>query len=202
MAVRAEAGQKAVTARYGMWFFLYTEFILFGMLFLLYSVFRYRFPADFHAGAMEENILTGSVNTAVLLTSSLTMALAISAVKKGNNRLSAGLQLLTMALGIGFLCIKAYEWYVKIVKGLYPGSPVLLKMHPGEIIYFGLYYTMTGLHGLHLFAGVAVTAYMFYFTIKGRISADNCARLENTGLYWHFVDMVWMFLFPLFYLIT
>jgi cytochrome c oxidase subunit III len=189
-------------AKYGMWFFLLTELLFFGGMFLLYSVFRYRFPHEFHAGASEENLVLGSINTVLLLTSSLFMAAAITAVKKGNNRLSVILQALTVVSGVVFLVIKGTEWGEKIVKGLYPASPVLLKTGKGEILYFGLYYVMTGLHGLHVFAGIVVICYMMYYTANGKINSEYPVRLENAGLYWHFVDMVWIYLFPLFYLVT
>jgi cytochrome c oxidase subunit III len=189
-------------AKYGMWFFLLTEILFFGGMFLLYAVYRYRFPREFHAGASEENLVLGSINTVLLLTSSLFMAAAITALKKGNNRLSVILQALTIVSGVVFLVIKGSEWGEKIVKGLYPASPVLLKMGKGEILYFGLYYVMTGLHGLHVFAGIIVISFMMYYTATGKIKSDYPVRLENAGLYWHFVDMVWIYLFPLFYLVT
>jgi cytochrome c oxidase subunit 3 len=189
-------------AKYGMWFFLLTEILFFGGMFLLYSVYRYRFPGEFHAGASEENLMLGSVNTVLLLTSSLFMAAAITAVKKGNNKLSVVLQALTIVLGVVFLFIKGWEWGEKIVRGLYPASSVLLKLGKGEILYFGLYYVMTGLHGLHVLVGIVVISFMMYYTATGKINSEYPVRLENTGLYWHFVDMVWIYLFPLFYLVT
>jgi cytochrome c oxidase subunit 3 len=189
-------------AKYGMWFFLLTEILFFGGMFLLYAIFRYRFPSEFHAGASEENLVLGTINTVLLLTSSLFMAAAITAVKRGNNKLSVILQALTVISGVIFLIIKGTEWGEKIAKGLYPASPVLLKMGKGEILYFGLYYVMTGLHGLHVLAGIIVISFMMYYTATGKINRDYPVRLENTGLYWHFVDMVWIYLFPLFYLVT
>ena len=202
METAAEFRQNRMAAKYGMWFFLYTELLFFGAMFLLYSVYRYRFPLDFHAGAKEENLYTGSINTLVLLTSSMTLAMAVSAIKRGQQKVSERLQMLTMALGVVFLAIKYYEWHWKIAKGLYPNSPVLLKLPKGEILYFGLYYALTGLHALHLIVGIAVLGFMLHYTRKGVINRENTARLENAGLYWHFVDIVWIYLFPLFYLVT
>ncbi|MDA8085073.1 MAG: cytochrome c oxidase subunit 3 family protein [Nitrospiraceae bacterium] len=202
MIARHAASRGPLVSRYGMWFFLYTELLLFGAMFLVYSVYRYRFPSDFHRGAMEENLVTGSINTLVLITSSMTLAMAVSAMKTGENRRSARLQLASILLGVVFLCIKYYEWHAKIIKGLYPNSPVLLKLPKGQILYFGLYYAMTGLHGLHLLAGIGALSFTLWLTVNGRLTRDNHAVLENTGLYWHFVDIVWMYLFPLFYLIT
>jgi len=186
----------------GMWMFLFTELLFFGGMFLLYSVFRYRFALDFHNAAANENIVLGSVNTFILLTSSLTIALAIAAMRKGKGRLSAALQLATIAMGIVFLVIKYAEWAQKIRLGLYPNSPVLLQKPPGEILFFGLYYVMTGIHGLHVLIGIGVISCMVFFTVRKKITRQNPIRLENTGLYWHFVDIIWIYLFPLFYLIT
>jgi cytochrome c oxidase subunit III len=186
----------------GMWFFLFTELLFFGGMFLLYSIYRYRFPAEFHNGAKDENLVLGSINTAVLLTSSLLMALSISAVRSGRSRLSSFLQGGTISLGVVFLIIKGIEWGTKIARGIYPNGPTLLKMGNGEIIFFGLYYTMTGIHALHVTIGLVVIAFMIHYTRRGVINSSRFSRLENTGLYWHFVDIVWIYLFPLFYLIT
>jgi cytochrome c oxidase subunit 3 len=189
-------------SKYGMWFFLYTELLFFGGMFLLYSVYRSRYSLAFHASAAEENIVLGSVNTAILLTSSFSIALSITALRRGNARFSAFLQSLTVFMGCAFLVVKYFEWSVKIVKGIYPNSPLLLKREPGEILFFGLYYVMTGIHGLHVLIGIIVISFMICFTVKGAITPQNFSKLENTGLYWHFVDIVWIYLFPLFYLIT
>jgi cytochrome c oxidase subunit 3 len=112
------------------------------------------------------------------------------------------LQLATIAMGIAFLVIKLSEWAAKIKHGLYPNSPVLLQRSPGEILFFGLYYVMTGIHALHVLIGVCAIAFMVAFTAQGKITQQNPIRLENTGLFWHFVDIIWIYLFPLFYLIT
>jgi cytochrome c oxidase subunit 3 len=186
----------------GMWMFLFTELLFFGGMFLLYSVFRYRFALDFHNAAKDENIVLGSLNTFILLTSSCTIALAIAALRKGKSRLSSSLQLTTIALGTAFLAIKYVEWTAKIRLGLYPNSPVLLQKSPGEILFFGLYYVMTGIHGLHVLIGIGAIAFMVVYTRRKKITKQNPIRLENTGLYWHFVDIIWIYLFPLFYLIT
>ena len=186
----------------GMWFFLFTEIIFFGGMFLLYSIFRSIYTQAFHAAAAEENLLLGTVNTFILLTSSFTMALSISAIQKGKNLLSSRLQATTILMGLAFLVIKVFEWRAKIILGIYPDSPILLKLGKGEILFFGLYYMMTGLHGLHVLVGCIVIVFIFFSTRRETINRGNYARLENTGLYWHFVDIVWIYLFPLFYLIT
>ena len=192
----------AAGKKMGMWFFLFTEILFFGGMFLLYSIFRYKYAQDFHTAAAEENIVLGTVNTVILLTSSLCIALSISAIRRGERFFSSWLQLVTIVMGVAFLVIKYFEWRAKIDLGIYPDSPVLLKLGKGEILFFGLYYVMTGLHGLHVLVGCVVIAFMIYFTLTETINRGNIARLENTGLYWHFVDIVWIYLYPLFYLIT
>jgi cytochrome c oxidase subunit 3 len=186
----------------GMWFFLFTELLFFGGMFLLYSVYRYRFPKAFHEGAMGENLLIGSINTGVLLTSSLSIAMSISAIRKGNKHLSMALQVVTILSGIIFLVDKYFEWMEKISRGIYPNSPVLMQYGYGQTLFFSLYYVMTGIHGLHVLIGCVVISFMVVFTRKDVITRENFSKLENTGLYWHFVDIVWIYLFPLFYLIT
>jgi cytochrome c oxidase subunit III len=186
----------------GMWIFLYTELLFFGGMFLLYSIFRSSYPYEFHTSAMEEDIVLGTINTCVLLTSSLFIALSIAAIKEGRKDVSLWLQFATIICGIVFLIIKYFEWSAKIVKGIYPDSAVLLNMGNGETLFFGLYYVMTGIHGLHVLIGIIVIALMLYFTKTGIITGRNFIKLENTGLYWHFVDIVWIYLFPLFYLVT
>lgn len=185
-----------------MWLFLLTEILFFGGMFLLYSIFRYEYVQAFHAAAAEENIFLGTVNTIILLSSSYTIALALAAIRRGEKILSLYLQGATILMGLMFLIIKYFEWSAKIALGIYPNSPLLLKLAKGEIIFFGLYYVMTGLHGLHVLVGCVVISFMLYFTFIGTIHQENYARLENTGLYWHFVDIVWIYLYPLFYLIT
>jgi cytochrome c oxidase subunit 3 len=186
----------------GMWLFLLTEILFFGGMFLLYSIFRYQYVREFHTAAVGENLLLGTINTVILLTSSYTIALAVAAIRRGEKILSLSLQGATILMGLTFLIIKYFEWSAKIVLGIYPNSPILLKLDKGEILFFGLYYVMTGLHGLHVLIGCVVISLMFCYTFTGTIHSKNYARLENTGLYWHFVDIVWIYLYPLFYLIT
>jgi cytochrome c oxidase subunit 3 len=202
MGETREGPDDAAGKRVGMWFFLFTELLFFGGMFLLYSIYRYKFAADFHHAAADENLVLGSVNTAILLTSSLAMALAVAAIRRGEIRRSIALQWTTIGLGTVFLVIKGVEWAAKIGRGIYPNGPTLLGLKNGEIIFFGLYFTMTGLHALHVLIGIAVIAFMVRYTGRGVVDPQRYSRLENTGLYWHFVDIVWIYLFPLFYLIT
>lgn len=198
----AHVHKDDIGTRMGMWLFLFTELLLFGGLFFIYSVYRFTHQQDFHVAAKELDTLIGTFNTAILLTSSLTMALSIAAIQKRNIKLSIFFQLLTILMGAGFMINKYFEWMHHIGMGIYPGSEELLSKGPGQTLFFGLYYTMTGLHGLHVVIGAIVIGTMTRFTIKGVITPDNYTKLETAGLYWHLVDIIWIFLFPLFYLIT
>lgn len=191
-----------LASRMGMWLFLFTELLLFGGMFILYSVYRFTHPNEFHLAAKELNTVIGTFNTAILLTSSLTMALSIAAIQRKQKSLSIIFQLLTIVLALGFMVNKYFEWGAKFHHGIYPGSNTLLSKPSGEILFFGLYYVMTGLHGLHVIIGVVIIAFMTRFTLKDVITHDNYVKLEAAGLYWHLVDIIWIFLFPLFYLIT
>ena len=198
----AHVHRDDIGARMGMWLLLFTELILFGGMFILYSVYRYKYPEAFHLAAKELNTIIGTFNTAILLTSSLTMALSITAVQSKQNALSVFFQMLTIVLALAFMVNKYFEWSAKFHHGIYPGSDTLLGKPAGEIVFFGLYYVMTGLHGLHVIIGIVLIAVMMRLTSKGIINNDSYVKLESAGLYWHLVDIIWIFLFPLFYLIT
>lgn len=190
-----------VGAKMGMWLFLLTELLLFGGLFLVYAVYRYQYPEQFHLAGMELNTGIGTLNTIILLTSSLTVALSIAAIQKKNKFLAVLMLSLTLTFALMFMVNKYFEWSAKFSHGIYPGSEELLSLPNGQILFFGLYYVMTGLHGLHVLIGVVILAIMLVLTIKDKITFDNYTKLENSGLYWHLVDLIWIFLFPLFYLI-
>lgn len=200
--VASHVHRDDVGSRMGMWLFLFTELLLFGGMFLIYSVYRFQYVDAFHLAAKELNTIMGAFNTAVLLTSSMTMALSIVAIQRDQKTLSMFLQIVTIFLALFFLVNKYFEWTAKFHHGIYPGSEELLSKSSGEILFFGLYYVMTGLHGLHVIVGMFLIAVMTRMTRKGTITHNNYVRLENAGLYWHLVDIIWIFLFPLFYLIT
>jgi cytochrome c oxidase subunit III len=187
-------------AKLGMWLFLFTEILLFGGLFLLYSVYRAKYPLDFHNGGQHLNTFIGVANTVILLTSSLTVAVAISALQKSNRRLSLVCLGITIALALSFLLNKYIEWMAEIRRGIYPDGPALLKLPNGEKIFYGLYYSMTGLHGLHVVVGVVALSITWDFIRRQKITSTDCTKLENVGLYWHLVDVIWIFLLPLLYL--
>ena len=197
-----ETHQDYTGSQIWMCLFLLSEIILFGGLFILYSSYRYKNPLDFHLAAWELNRALGTINTMILITSSLFMALSIFLIQKGDRRSSAIFLFATILLGILFLGIKYIEWTAKIEHGLYPNSPRLLGRGKGEVLFYGLYYSMTGLHGLHVLVGLFVLSGMLILMMKGKINENRFIPLENTGLYWHLVDIIWIFLFPLFYLIT
>jgi cytochrome c oxidase subunit III len=187
-------------AKLGMWLFLFTEILLFGGLFILYSAYRARYPMEFHEGGQHLNVVIGVANTIILLTSSLTVALSITAMQKGNRWLASLCLTATIVLGAAFLVNKYVEWSGEIRRGLYPNSPILLRHPKGDQIFFGLYYSMTGLHGLHVIAGIIVLSIMLVLVLRQKITSTDFNKLENGGLYWHLVDVIWIFLLPLFYL--
>jgi cytochrome c oxidase subunit 3 len=189
-------------AKIGMWLFLFTEILLFGGLFLLYAVYRSLHAREFHVAAEGLSVTLGAANTVILLTSSLTMALSIAAVRHGRKNRAVALVGVTILLGVLFLVNKYFEWGAHIHHGLYPGGPELLARSRGEILFYGLYYVMTGLHGIHVLGGAALLSVMLALTSTGRIHGGDFVLLENSGLYWHLVDIIWIYLFPLFYLIT
>ncbi len=196
-----EGHRDDVGARMGMWLFLFTELLLFGGLFLVYAVYRHEYIDQFRVAALALNTTVGALNTIILLTSSLTVALSIAALQKGNKNLSIMLLFMTNILAFAFMVNKFFEWSEKIHHGIYPGSETLLNLPDGQILFYGLYYIMTGLHGLHVIIGLIFLSIVLGFIITGSVNKDSYVKLENAGLYWHLVDLIWIFLFPLFYLI-
>ena len=196
-------GQQTEAATLGMWVFLVTEVLFFGGLFLTYAVYRSFYPAAFSAASHELDILLGGINTAVLITSSLTMALAVHAAQLGQRRLLMIFLVVTMVLGTVFLGIKAVEYYHKFAEHHVPGASFQFEReHQRHAqIFFSLYFIMTGLHAIHMIIGIGVLLVMWIWAWRGRITSDYAGPIEISGLYWHFVDIVWIFLFPLLYLI-
>jgi len=186
----------------GMWIFLFTELFLFGGLFLVYAVFRTKYSADFHAGASELNSFIGTLNTVFLLTSSMTVAMSLTAIQKNNKNLALFLVSVTILLAALFMMNKYFEWSHKFEFKIYPGSPVLKNMNRGELLFFGLYYMMTGLHALHVLVGMILLSINLVKIKRGVVNKGRYLLLENSALYWHLVDLIWIFLFPLLYLIT
>lgn len=190
-----------MSSKMGMWLFLFTELLLFGGLFLVYMVYRFIYHDDFLEASIELNVLIGTVNTIVLLTSSMTVAMSITAMQKGNPQLSKRLVWLTiLAAGI-FLINKYFEWSAKFEHGLFPGMEHYGELANGERLFYSLYFFMTGLHALHVIVGGIFLLYVIRAIQKQKVRQDKYMLLENAGLYWHLVDLIWIYLFPLFYLI-
>jgi cytochrome c oxidase subunit 3 len=187
-------------ATFGIWCFVASELLLFGGMFLAYAVYRMHFPQDFAVAARETNIVYGTANTAVLLTSSLTMALAAQAAQGGlARRLSAWFLAATAALGIVFLVLKGFEYAEDIEKGLVPGPGFALKAAAAQL-FFALYWIMTGIHAIHLTIGIALVGRLALLGGRGRLVLRDNPQVEITALYWHFVDVIWIVLYPLLYL--
>jgi len=187
-------------SRMGMWLFLLTELLLFGGLFIAYAAYRTLHRADFHSAGAELNAFLGVANTIVLLTSSLTVALGVHALRAGREREVPLWICATIVLALTFLGVKAIEWTAKFQHGLFPGQPALGALPPGERLFFGLYFATTGMHALHVIAGAVVLAVASVLVARGRVRSDAPVILENAGLYWHLVDVVWIMILPLFYL--
>ncbi|MEK6544341.1 MAG: cytochrome c oxidase subunit 3 family protein [Elusimicrobiota bacterium] len=184
----------------GMWLFLFTEMMLFGGLFITYSALRSLYPADFQEAGSHLNPVFGIANTFVLLTSSLSMALCITALQKRDHKKSRLFLAITILLGCVFLANKYIEWIHEIHMGIYPSGPGLAGKPFGEILFYGLYFSMTGLHGLHVIIGIILLSVMLILLERRAIDHEHHLILENSGLYWHLIDVVWIFLMPLFYL--
>ncbi len=192
----------AEASKIGMWLFIFTELLLFGVLFVIYAVYRYMNHDAFHLAAEELDTFVGAVNTIILLISSMTIAMATTSLQKRNKKLTLALTGITLILGVVFLVNKYFEWGAKFDHGIFPGSDHLTEaLSQGEILFFGLYFIMTGLHALHIIIGLVLIAVVMWKVQKGKVHAERSVLLENSGLYWHLVDIIWIFLFPLFYLI-
>ncbi|MHC4443858.1 MAG: cytochrome c oxidase subunit 3 [Planctomycetota bacterium] len=185
----------------GMWLFLFTEILLFGTLFIAYAVYLNKYRWDFQSASGQLDKLIGATNTLILLTSSLTMALSIAALLRSNKKRSLAMLAVTLLFAFAFLGIKSYEWEHKFAHDIYPKSETMLTKPEGEQVFYGLYFTMTGLHALHVVIGVIVIILAMFLVKMQRVHPDRITALENVGLYWHLVDIIWIFLFPLFYLI-
>jgi len=198
-----DAAQQREASSLGMWVFLVTEVMFFGGLFTVYAVYRALYPAAFQAASHHLDVLLGTFNTAVLIGSSLTMALAVWASQTGRRRATMGFLLATMALGTVFLGVKAVEYAHKFAEHHVPGPSFHWEgplAGPAQLFY-SLYFAMTGLHALHMIIGIPIILGLAVYAWKGRYGPEWSTPVELTGLYWHFVDIVWIFLFPFLYLI-
>ena len=209
----ADVEQQRDAASLGMWLFLATEIMFFGGMFCAYLIYRMNYYSEFAAGSRSLDIWLGTINTIVLICSSLTVALGVRAAQMGKRTLLVILLILTLIFGLAFLGIKGIEWYAKYTEHHIPGASFDasdLEKPPysngnidqsHEQIYFSLYFAMTGLHALHMIIGVGIFSFLLYHAWKGRYTPAYYTPVEIGGLYWHFVDIVWIYLFPLLYLI-
>ena len=197
-------GQQKEASTLGMWVFLVTEIMFFGGLFLAYMVYRRLFPEVFSAASNTLNIVIGAVNTAVLLCSSFTMVLAVRSSQIGSRKALIVFLILTMLLGGVFLGVKAYEWNEKFQEHHVPGPSFHLEgtaMQGQAQLFFSLYFAMTGLHALHMIIGEGLMLFLLFQAYAGKYTPKYYTPVDIGGLYWHFVDVIWIFLFPLLYLI-
>ncbi len=183
--------QQREAGTLGMWVFLVTEIMFFGGMFLAYTLYRSKYPAAFASASNHLDITLGAVNTGVLILSSFTMALAVYGTQVGKRKLQLFCLALTIVLGLTFLGIKAVEY-----KDKYVDSTV-----KNVEMFYWIYFAMTGMHAVHMIIGVGLLSFLLFFSVKRRYGPEYHNPIEVTGLYWHFVDIVWIFLFPLLYLL-
>ncbi|MGI9024578.1 MAG: cytochrome c oxidase subunit 3 family protein [Burkholderiaceae bacterium] len=199
-----DAEQQRTASDLGIWVFLASEILFFGVLFAAYTFTRLRYPEAFAAGSRLTNVTLGSINTGVLLTSSLTMALAVRSAKSGARKLTVRFLYATMALGLIFLAIKGAEYYLDYTEHLVPGFNFAYSgPHAAQVeLFFYLYFFTTGVHSLHMIIGICVVAVIATMASRGAFSPGYFTPVEVSGLYWHLVDIVWIFLYPLLYLVS
>jgi cytochrome c oxidase subunit 3 len=188
-------------AKLGMWLFLFSELILFGGLFLLYSTYLERYPREFAAAGRDMHLFFGTFNTVILITSSFLVAMAVTAIRKDRRKLVLGLLGGTVFFAALFLFNKYLEWSDEISRGIYPGSPKLAAGPHGESVFYSLYYLTVGLHGLHVVVGGTLLTVVAFRVKKGSVNGGDYVWLENGALYWHLVDLIWIFIFPFYYLL-
>lgn len=195
--------QQAEAVNLGMWTFLITEILFFGGLFAGYAVYRSAYPEAFASGSHHLDVFLGAVNTIVLIGSSLTMAMAVHAAQLGKREALIVFLLGTILLGLVFLGIKGIEYAHKFAEHLVPGQAFVYEGPHAQHaqLFFSFYFAMTGMHALHMVIGVGILAVLVVLAWRKRFSSAYYAPVEISGLYWHFVDIVWIFLFPLLYLI-
>ncbi len=200
------ASQQKNASTLGMWIFLITEIMFFGGMFLAYTVYRSSYPNVFGEASRTLNATIGAVNTAVLLCSSFTMVLAVRAGQLGRRKTIMLFLALTLLLGLVFLGIKGYEWWEKFQEHHVPGMASFhlegTALQGPAQLFFSLYFAMTGLHALHMVVGVGIMLYLLYQARLGKYTAEYYTPIDVGGLYWHFVDIIWIFLYPLLYLVT
>jgi len=199
------AHQQKDASTLGMWIFLITEVMFFGGMFAAYTIYRSTYPTVFAIASSSLNVTIGAINTCVLLLSSFTMVMGVRAGQLGQRKLIIFFLILTLIFGCIFLGVKAYEWNEKYVEHHMPGQIAFhlegTPLQGPAKLFFSLYFAMTGLHALHMIVGVGILSFLLWETRRGTYSAEYFTPIDIAGLYWHFVDIIWIFLFPLLYLI-
>jgi cytochrome c oxidase subunit III len=197
-----DLAKQAHAARFGMWIFLASELLLFAGLFTLYTAYRAMYTADFTAGIAHNNAVIGTTNTVILITSSLLVALGVHAVRVERPRRAGALLLASVALGLLFLTLKGVEYAEHFHEGIIPGADYRFAELPtsGARMFFTLYFLTTGLHAIHVTAGLVVLLWLAWGCFRRRYGAGNETHVELGGLYWHLVDIIWIFLWPMLYL--
>jgi len=216
--------QQREAGTLGMWVFLVTELMFFGGMFLAYTLYRAKYPAAFASASNHLDITLGALNTAVLILSSFTMAMAVYFTQVGKQRFQVICLLLTLLLGLTFLGVKAKEYHDKYNDALIPGQLIPGRSFGPEVahegdhdphkvhliegatlrqveLFYWIYFAMTGMHALHMIIGAGLLTFLLIFSLKGRFDPEYHSPVEVIGLYWHFVDIIWIFLFPLLYLL-
>ena len=195
--------QQRDASSMGMWVFLITEIMFFGGMFMAYLLYRYEYFTAWQEGSQLMDFWIGTVNTAVLICSSLTMVLAMLAIQRGRRRLTSVMLTVTICFAIAFLVLKGIEYHGHWVAHEFPGPAFHFSgIDPRHVeMFFVLYFVMTGFHALHVIVGIGLVSTVLYMNARGHFSADYHNPVENVGLYWHFVDLVWIYLYPLLYLI-
>ena len=201
-----DMGQQNSANKFGMWLFLVQETLFFAGLFMAYIAFRFMYPETWLEAAEQLDKVMGGINTVVLLASSLTMALAVRAAQVNDQKNLQRFLLATIAGAFGFLIIKFLEYSHKIHEGLLPGSfysfdGIEVTATNAPQLFFSIYFMMTGVHGLHVVIGIGLITWLYLRARRGDFNPENYSAVDNIGLYWHLVDLIWIFLFPLLYLV-
>jgi len=198
------ADHEFETCKQGLWLFLLQEVLFFSPLFVAYYIFRGLYPADWHAASQLLDWRMGATNTVILICSSMTMAMAVHGAQTGNKKKTVWMLILTLICACGFLVVKYFEYTHKIHLGILPAGLFTyagLAEYPHSKLYFSIYYAMTGLHGVHVVGGMVAIGWVLKRAMKGEFDSHYYTPVEMVGLYWHFVDLVWIYLFPILYLL-
>jgi cytochrome c oxidase subunit 3 len=196
-----EMPQQKEAATLGMWAFLATEVLFFGAMFMSYIVYRNTYPHAFAEASHHTIVLYGTLNTAILLTSSFTVAMAVHAARENNIKWVFRFLVVTIAFALAFLVVKGVEYHEDVTEHLWPGPNFRAELPPQAQIFWVLYWIMTGVHALHVTVGVGLLSTMAWMTSRRKFSDAYHTPIEMSALYWHFVDIIWIFLYPLLYLI-